>query len=102
MSSFLNLNGKTIVVLGVANRKSVAWHIARELETFGARVVYSVRSEARRQSLLTALAGKPVFVCDVEEEGAADRLATRLAQKADARVQGKALNKRLDEKYGKH
>lgn len=37
-----------------------------------------------------------------EVAGAADRLATRLAQKSDARVQGKALNKRLDEKYGKH
>jgi len=34
-----------------------------------------------------------------EVAGAADRLATRLAQKADARVQNKALRKRLDEKY---
>ncbi|HVI57898.1 MAG TPA: ribosome small subunit-dependent GTPase A [Luteimonas sp.] len=37
-----------------------------------------------------------------EVAGAADRLATRLAQKAEAKVQGKALNKRLDDKYGKH
>ncbi len=37
-----------------------------------------------------------------EVAGAADRLATRLAQKSDARVQGKALHKRLDEKYGRH
>lgn len=37
-----------------------------------------------------------------EVAGAARQLATRLAQKADARVQHKALNKRLDEKYGKH
>lgn len=36
-----------------------------------------------------------------EVAGAADQLATRLAQKADARVQGKALGKRLDEKYGR-
>ena len=34
-----------------------------------------------------------------EIAGAADRLATRLAQKSDARVQNKALRKRLDEKY---
>lgn len=34
-----------------------------------------------------------------EVAGAADRLATRLAQKSDARVQNKALRKRLDEKY---
>ena len=37
-----------------------------------------------------------------EVAGAADRLATRLAQKGNEKVQGKALNKRLDEKYGRH
>lgn len=37
-----------------------------------------------------------------EVAGAADKLATRLADKASARVQVKALHKRLDEKYGKH
>lgn len=37
-----------------------------------------------------------------EVAGAAGRLANRRAQKADEKVQGKALNKRLDEKYGKH
>ena len=37
-----------------------------------------------------------------EVAGAAGQLATRLAQKAQARVQGKALNKRLDDKYGRH
>jgi ribosome biogenesis GTPase len=37
-----------------------------------------------------------------EVAAASDQLATRLAQKANARVQGKALSKRLDEKYGKH
>jgi ribosome biogenesis GTPase len=37
-----------------------------------------------------------------EVAAASDQLATRLAQKSNARVQGKALHKRLDEKYGKH
>ena len=37
-----------------------------------------------------------------EVAGAADQLATRLAQKAGEKVQGRALNKRLDDKYGKH
>lgn len=36
-----------------------------------------------------------------EVAGAANQLATRLSQKSGAKVQGKALNKRLDEKYGK-
>jgi ribosome biogenesis GTPase len=37
-----------------------------------------------------------------EVAAAADRLATRLAQKSEEKVQGKALHKRLDEKYGRH
>jgi len=37
-----------------------------------------------------------------EVAAAADKLAGRLADKANARVQGKALHKRLDEKYGRH
>ncbi|MEJ7747557.1 MAG: ribosome small subunit-dependent GTPase A [Luteimonas sp.] len=37
-----------------------------------------------------------------EVAGAADKLATRLAQKSESRVIGKAFNKRLDDKYGRH
>lgn len=37
-----------------------------------------------------------------EVAAAAGKLAARLAQKAEAKVQGKALHKRLDEKYGRH
>jgi ribosome biogenesis GTPase len=37
-----------------------------------------------------------------EVAGAADRLATRMAQKSDAKVATKSLGKRLDEKYGRH
>lgn len=78
-NDFLQLAGKTILVQGVANRKSVAWFIARTLEEQGARVVYAVRSEARKKSLEALLAGKPVFICDVEEEGACERLASEVA-----------------------
>jgi enoyl-[acyl-carrier protein] reductase I len=77
--SFLTLAGKTFLVFGVANRKSVAWAVARTLEEEGARVIYSVRSEERRKALAELLQGRPVFVCDVEEEGAADRLAAELS-----------------------
>ncbi len=39
MTDFLQLTGKTILVLGVANRKSVAWHAAQGLQEAGAEVV---------------------------------------------------------------
>ena len=53
---FLNLKGKTIVVLGLANRKSVAWHVAQTLEEAGAKVIYVVRSQSRKDSLQNLLA----------------------------------------------
>ena len=88
MADFLQLSGKTFVVFGVANRKSVAWAIAKSLEEQGARVVYSVRSDARKKSLEPLLAGKPVYVCDVEQEGAAERLAQEVAAAGFAPLAG--------------
>lgn len=88
MSDFLQLAGKTYLVQGVANRKSVAWFVARTLEEQGARVVYVVRSEARRKSLETLLAGKPVFLCDAEQEGACTRLAAEVAAAGCAPLHG--------------
>ena len=72
--SFLGLEGRTVLVFGVANRKSVAWAVGRTLEGEGARVVYSVRSEARKKSLEALLGKRPVFVCDVEEERAVEEI----------------------------
>lgn len=77
---FLQLSGKTILVLGVANRKSVAWHVAQILEEAGARVVYSVRSEERKQSMAKLLGDAPVYVCDVEFEDQIARLAEDLTR----------------------
>jgi enoyl-[acyl-carrier protein] reductase I len=85
---FLQLSGKTFLVFGVANRKSVGWFVGRSLEEEGARVIYSVRSETRKQSLETLLAGKPVFICDVEEAGAVDRLAAAIAAAGHAPIHG--------------
>jgi enoyl-[acyl-carrier protein] reductase I len=87
-NDFLQLAGKTFLVQGVANRKSVAWFIAQTLEEQGARVVYSVRSDERKKSLETLLAGKPVFVCEVEQEGACDQLAAAVVAAGLAPLHG--------------
>jgi enoyl-[acyl-carrier protein] reductase I len=86
--SFLGLEGKVFVVFGVANKRSVAWAIARSLEDEGARVLYSVRSEERRRSLRALLGDRPAFVCDVEREGEVERLAAEVAASAKAPVAG--------------
>lgn len=88
MSDFLQLSGKTYLVQGVANKKSVAWFIAKSLEVQGARVIYAVRSEARKKSLEALLADRPVFICDVEHEGAVERLAAEVAAAGFAPLHG--------------
>jgi enoyl-[acyl-carrier protein] reductase I len=65
-ADFLQLAGKTIVVFGVANRKSVAWHIGQVLAEAQAEVVYVVRSQERRASVARLLPDAEIHVCDVE------------------------------------
>jgi len=79
--SFLGLKGKTVVVFGVANKRSVAYHVARLLESEGATVVYSVRSEARRESLASLLPDRDIHVCDVADDGQIAALAEQVAAK---------------------
>ncbi len=80
MTDFLQLSGKNILVCGVANRKSVAWKVANVLEEAGARVIYSVRSQARRDSLHKLLEGRTTYLCDVEKEEEIRALADALQQ----------------------
>jgi enoyl-[acyl-carrier protein] reductase I len=67
-SDFLQIAGKSIALFGVANRKSVAFHVGRVLAEAGADLIYVVRSEERQKQLAGILAPAPVLVCDVERE----------------------------------
>ena len=75
---FLQLTGRTILVMGVANKKSVAHRIATLIESAGGIVIYAVRSEARRDSLAKLLAGRRIIVCDVEHQEQIDALSATL------------------------
>ena len=66
--SFLELTNKVFVVFGVANKRSVAYRIAQLLEGQGANVVYSVRNDARRQSVSKLVGDRQIHVCDVESD----------------------------------
>ncbi len=78
--NYLQLDGKTFLVTGVANRKSVAWHTAQLLEEAGASVIYSVRSEQRKESLKKLLGDRPVYICDVEHQSEIDRLQQEVSK----------------------
>ena len=77
---FLQLQSRKFLVMGVANKKSVAWRIASMLEQCGAEVYYSVRSESRRDSLAKLLVGRTIYVCDVEREEEITSLGRQLQQ----------------------
>ncbi len=76
---FLQLADKSILIFGVANRKSVAWHIGRVLHQAGAKCVYVVQNDEIRQSTSKLLGDADVFVCDVEHQEQITRLAEQLA-----------------------
>ncbi len=79
---FLQLAGKTFLVLGVANRKSVAYHAAQVLREADANVVYAVRSEQRRESVRKLVGpNADILVCDVEHQDQIDRLASEVGER---------------------
>jgi enoyl-[acyl-carrier protein] reductase I len=80
---FLQLSGKTILVLGVANRKSVAYHISRTLDEVGAQVIHIVRNEAIREQVAKLFPGADIYLCDVEYEEQVARLCTDLTARGE-------------------
>ena len=72
--NFLQLADKTILVFGLANRKSVAYHIRQVLQEAGATVAYVVRNEQRRETVARLLSDAELFTCDVEHEDQIARL----------------------------
>ncbi len=84
---WLGLSGKTILVTGVANKKSVAWHVGRALEEAGARAIFAVHTRERAQALADALEGSEVHVCDVTSQAEIDALARAVAMRHE-RIDG--------------
>jgi enoyl-[acyl-carrier protein] reductase I len=79
--NFLQVENKKFVVFGVANKKSVAWHIGQTLEEAGAEVIYVVRSQARLESTAKILTGRTVYVCDVEFEDQIGTVAKTISER---------------------
>jgi enoyl-[acyl-carrier protein] reductase I len=80
---YLELTGKSVLIFGVANRKSVAWHIGRVLTDAGAKCIYVVRDEEVRQSVAKLLCGAEVLACNVEHDDQIARLHDLLAARGE-------------------
>ncbi|MBN2024129.1 MAG: SDR family oxidoreductase [Pirellulales bacterium] len=76
---FLQLAGKSILIFGVANRKSVAYHVGQMLAEVGATCVHVVQSESIRQAAVKLLGPAEIHVCDVAHDDQIARLRDELA-----------------------
>jgi enoyl-[acyl-carrier protein] reductase I len=67
----INLAGKTAVVFGLANKRSIAWGIAQKLHEAGATLAICYQNERMKleaQSLIAELPGAHGFPCDVSSD----------------------------------
>src|SRR5690625_2075784 len=67
------LEGKNIVVMGVANERSIAWGITKSLHDAGANLIFTNRQERSYQKLVKLLEknnieSKLIVSCDVESD----------------------------------
>lgn len=82
----LQLTNKNIVVMGVANDRSIAWGIAKKLFDAGANVIFTYRQE-RSLKKLTQLLEKNdqstslVVQCDVNDDASTKQAFTTIGEK---------------------
>src|SRR3954470_1476692 len=66
------LAGKTGIVFGVANKRSIAWAIARAWAAAGARLIFNYQGERLKENVedLVGEFGEqtPLFPCDVSND----------------------------------
>jgi enoyl-[acyl-carrier protein] reductase I len=67
----INLAGKTAVVFGLANKRSIAWGIAQKLQEAGATLAICYQNERMKleaEGLIAELPGASGFQCDVSSD----------------------------------
>ncbi|MBL7664695.1 MAG: SDR family oxidoreductase [Bacteriovoracaceae bacterium] len=77
----LDLKGKTFLITGVANKKSLAYHVVEKLQQAGAHVIASVQNEEIKNKLTALLPQVTFFLCDVTKEKEIQDLATSIKNK---------------------
>jgi len=98
----IDLNGRTALVMGVANHRSLSWAIAQHLHQAGATLCLTYAGE-RLRSMVEELAaqapGTLVLECDVTRDDTIDAVAKRLESEwgaLDVLVHGIAFARKED------
>jgi enoyl-[acyl-carrier protein] reductase I len=87
MSSDLPLAGKTGVIFGVANKRSIAWAIAKAWHKAGAKLIFNYQGERLKENV-EELAGEfgadtPIFPCDVGSDEEIERFFGEVKERTD-------------------
>jgi enoyl-[acyl-carrier protein] reductase I len=80
----IDLAGKTAVVFGLANKRSIAWGIAQKLHEAGAKLAICYQNErmkAEAEDLINELPGASGFQCDVSSDQQIESLFGNLKEK---------------------
>jgi enoyl-[acyl-carrier protein] reductase I len=80
----IDLAGKTAVVFGLANKRSIAWGIAQKLHAAGATLAICYQNERMKpdaEELIAELPGAAGFQCDVSNDAEIETLFAALQQK---------------------
>ena len=80
----IDLAGKTAVVFGLANKRSIAWGIAQKLHAAGATLAICYQNERMKLEagdLIKELPGTSGFQCDVSVDSEIDTLFAALKEK---------------------
>jgi enoyl-[acyl-carrier protein] reductase I len=87
MSSHLPLAGKTGVIFGVANKRSIAWAIAQAWHNAGAKLIFNYQGERLKDNVeeLAATFGPetPIHPCDVGSDEQIDSFFAEVKKKTD-------------------
>ena len=78
---FEDLKGRTAIVFGVANKRSIAWAIAQGLHAAGANLAITYqneRMEMEAKDLILSLPGAEAFMCDVSKDDEIAQLFEKL------------------------
>lgn len=84
------LKGKTILVMGVANKRSIAWGIATSAYKWGARLAFTCLSEREEQKIRDLINGEmpgedfPIVLANVAEDASLDLAFSELKQRVGA------------------
>src|SRR3979411_616337 len=79
-----DLQGRTGVVFGVANKRSIAWSIATGLHAAGMKLAITYQNERLEQEakdLILSLPGAEAYMCDVSKDEDIDRLFATLKER---------------------